>query len=268
MGGLKQPLRKTYLRFLAGGLALSGMIPFAGFFSKDAILAGAFLSHHTTIWIIGIVTAMITAYYTFRIIYRTFHGPPADEHQVAHAHESPPVMMIPLTILAVLSLVGGWVGIPKLDIFSHFLESVLPVPAHEVSSTTEIVLVSVALAAAILGIFVARVLHLKRRDLAERLATQNPVTAPIHRLLERKYYVDEIYDALFVKPIYFISDKFLFRAIDVNIIDALVNDLALLLRATGKLFRKAQTGDARTYAAAILLGTLGLVIYFLWMVRG
>lgn len=268
MGGLKQPLRKTYLRFLIGGLALSGIVPFAGFFSKDAILMGAYLSHHLTIWIIGIITAFITAYYTFRVIYRTFHGPPADEHRTAHAHETPPIMMLPLSILALLSLVGGWIGIPGFDFFSHFLEPVLPVHQHEVSFSTELLLMITALVAGIVGILVARTLHLKRRDLAERMAKTNPLTAPIHHVLERKYYVDELYDALFVKPMYFLSEKILFRAIDVNIIDALVNDLALLLRGSGKLLRKVQTGDARTYAAAILLGTLGLVAYFLWAVKG
>lgn len=268
MGGLKRPLRKTYLRFLIGGLALSGIVPFAGFFSKDAILTGAYLSHHLTIWIIGIITAFITAYYTFRVIYRTFHGPPTDEHRAAHSHESPPIMMLPLSILALLSLVGGWIGIPGFDFFGHFLEPVLPVHQHEVSFSTELLLMITALVAGVVGILVARTLHLKRRDLAERMATTNRLTAPIHHVLERKYYVDELYDALFVKPIYFLSEKILFRVIDVNIIDALINDLALLLRGTGKLLRKVQTGDARTYAAAILLGTLGLVAYFLWAVKG
>lgn len=268
MGGLKQPLRKTYLRFLIGGLALSGIFPFAGFFSKDAILMGAYVSHHLTIWIIGILTAFITAYYTFRIIYRTFHGSPADEHLFTHAHESPPIMMLPLTILAILSLGGGWIGTPWSDFLGHFLEPVLPVHPHKITLSTELLLMATALVAGLVGILVARTFHLKRLDLAESLATTNSVTAPIHRVLERKYYVDELYDTLFVRPIYFLSEKVLFYAIDVNIIDALVNDLALLLRSTGKLFRRVQTGDARTYAAAILLGTLGLVAYFLWTVKG
>ena len=269
MGGLKKPLSKTYSRFLIGALALSGIVPFAGFFSKDAILFGAFTSEHAgkIVWIIGIVTAFMTAYYTFRIIVRTFLSPPADPKAVKHAHESPNAMLAPLTVLALLSLVGGFVGIPGYSVIGKFLEPMFPPAHHEGSASLEIILTLVALAIAAAGIYVAYFTQLKRPAIAERLANEQPVISRLHRLLLNKFYVDEIYDALIVRPIRFFSEKVLWRILDVNIIDGIVNDTAQFLRGAGGIFRAFQTGDARTYAAAILLGTLGFIAYFLWMVR-
>jgi len=271
MGGLKKALPKTYLYFLIGGLAISGIIPFAGFFSKDAILLGAFLHepYGKILYGVGLFTAFMTAYYTFRVIYRTFLKPPDDPHTTEHAHESPPVMLLPLSILAVLSVIGGFVGIPipGYNVFEQFLEPVFPKSVVEVSHNTEIVLIFVALTSAVLGILLARQMHYKHPENADRLASQNPFFAGIHNLLFHKWYVDEIYDRVFVRPIYFISDKILYRIVDVQLIDALVNDTGELLRGIGNRFRRLQTGDTRSYAAAILLGALGLVAYFVWMVR-
>jgi len=269
MGGLKKPLSQTYWRFLIGGLAISGILPFAGFFSKDRILGAAFVAHPggKIVWAIGLITALMTAYYTFRIIFKTFLSPPKDPHAVEHAHESPPVMMIPLTILAFLSVVGGFVGLPGYDWIGHFLAPVFPAVQHEMNSTTEMILGAIALLAGAGGIYIAYVVHLKKPEIAEKLANEQAVTSAIHRELENKYYVDEIYDAIFVRPIRFVSEKILYRIIDVEIIDAIVNDVAKILRGTGAIFRWFQTGDARNYAAAILLGALGLIAYFLWMVK-
>jgi NADH-quinone oxidoreductase subunit L len=270
MGGLKGPLKKTYQRFLVGSLAIAGIVPLAGFFSKDAILLGAFLSHHggKALWAIGSLTAFMTAYYTFRVIFRTFYGEPRDHHLHEHAHESPAVMIVPLSILAVLSIVGGWVGIPGMDVFSKFLEPVLPLSEHKVSHALEYGLMAGALAVAILGILTARHFHLKRPEVADRLETEDGIVSRIHSLLLHKWYVDELYDAIFVKPILFLSDRVFFRIIDVNIIDGLIDDVAAFVRGAGGVSRKMQTGDARTYAAAILIGTLGLVAYFVWKVNG
>jgi NADH-quinone oxidoreductase subunit L len=269
MGGLKGPLAKTYWRFLIGGLAISGIFPLSGFFSKDAILLGAYFSEPwgKTIWAIGLITALLTAYYTFRVIFRTFHTPPENPHITEHAHDSPPIMMIPLTILAVLSIAGGWVGIPGYDLFARFLEPVLPEMRHPVNLTTELTLMFVALGAGLLGIFIAYRVHLQRPELAQE-ALDKPFFARIHTLLARKFYVDEIYHALIVRPVYLFSERVLYRTVDVNIIDGIVNDTAALLRGTGNVFRRFQTGDARTYAAAILIGTLALIVYFLWTVKG
>ncbi|HEY4492467.1 MAG TPA: NADH-quinone oxidoreductase subunit L, partial [Acidobacteriota bacterium] len=141
MGGLRKPLKKTYLRFMVGGLALAGIIPFAGFFSKDAILLGAFSSERAgvVVWAVGLITALMTAYYTFRILFRTFLAPSQNPAVTEHAHESPPVMLIPLTILAFLSFAGGLIGTPLNDMFGHFLEPVFPSTHHEIGFTTEIV---------------------------------------------------------------------------------------------------------------------------------
>ena len=270
MGGLKEPMPKTYLRFLIGALAISGIFPLSGFFSKDAILLGAFLFHPGGIlaWAIGTITAFLTAYYTFRIFYRTFLAKPADPHNIEHAHESPNVMILPLSILALLAIVGGWVGIPGYDAIGHYLEPVFPKVQHEIPMTKELMLMGLALVIAILGILLARQLHYKNTALADRLATENPFLSKVHSVLFHKWYVDEIYDALFVRPIYFFADRVLFRIVDVNLIDGIVNDTAAFLNRVGLLFRKIQTGDARTYAAAILAGTLGLILYFMWTVKG
>jgi NADH-quinone oxidoreductase subunit L len=270
MGGLKSPMPKTYWRFLVGALAISGIVPFSGFFSKDAILLGALLSHPggTLAWAIGTFTAFLTAYYTFRIFYRTFLVKPADPHNIEHAHEAPPVMIFPLTILAVLALIGGWVGIPGYDAIGHYLEPIFPKVEHHIAMNKELMLMGFALLVALLGIAVARQFHFKKTEVADRLATENPLVSKIHSLLFHKWYVDEIYDALFVRPIYFLSDRVLFKIVDVNLIDGIVNDVSTFLNRFGMLLRRIQTGDARTYAAAILAGTLGLILYFVWTVKG
>ncbi|HSP07489.1 MAG TPA: NADH-quinone oxidoreductase subunit L, partial [Acidobacteriota bacterium] len=223
MGGLKGPLKKTYQRFYIGGLAIAGIVPLAGFFSKDAILLGAFMSHPygRILWGVGSVTAFMTAYYTFRVIYRTFNGEPRDPHLYEHAHESPAVMIVPLSILALLSIIGGWIGIPGMDYIGKFLEPVLPQSHHEIDQTLEYGLMAGALAVAILGILLARYLHKVKPQVADKLAEENGFFASIHKLLLNKWYVDEIYNALLVRPIVFISEKVLFRIVDVSIIDGI-----------------------------------------------
>jgi NADH-quinone oxidoreductase subunit L len=269
MGGLWKPLGKTGMRFWIGGLALAGIFPFAGFWSKDSILLGAWNLEHggKIVWAIGLITAFITAYYTFRVIFRVFHVPATDKKAVKHAHESPSVMLFPLTILAIFSVIGGWIGTPWWDKFDHFLEPVLKNTHHEMTMGSEISLMFIALLMAAAGIYIAYQFHFKKAELAAQLLEQKPVLARVHQILFRKYYVDEIYDAIFVRPILFFADRILFRIVDVNMIDALVNDTAMFLRNAGGFFRGFQTGDARTYAAAILVGTLGLLVYFVWMVR-
>ncbi|MCI0413923.1 NADH-quinone oxidoreductase subunit L [bacterium] len=269
MGGLWGPLRKTGQRFWIGGLALAGILPFAGFWSKDTILLGAFSMEHGKwiVWSIGLITAFLTAYYTFRVIFRIFHAEPEDAHVVKHAHESRQVMLFPLTLLALLSIIGGWVGTPWMNAFGHFLEPVFDTPHHKINMGTEVSLMLAALIVAAGGIYLAYQIHYKKPEVPAQLLASKPYLARIHQILYRKYYVDEIYHAIFVRPILFLSEKLFFRVIDVNMIDAFVNDIGAILRSTGGAFRRLQTGDARAYAAAILIGTLGLLAYFAWMVR-
>lgn len=270
MGGLKAVLKKTGLFFFIGSLALAGIFPFAGFFSKDAILLGAFTSHNggMVIWALGLITALMTAYYTFRVVFRTFYGEPRDKHLFEHAHESPNVMLVPLGILAFLSIVGGLVGVPMFNVFDEFMEPVFPKVHHEIAMSTELGLMAVALVIAGFGIFLAWNFHLKKAETADKMLAENAFFAKIHSLLFHKYYVDEIYFAIFVRPILFISEKLLFRGFDVNIIDGIVNDTGAIFRGIGKQFRRMQTGDVRAYAAAMLIGALGLIAYFVWMVKG
>jgi NADH-quinone oxidoreductase subunit L len=270
MGGLGAKMKYTYLTFYVGGLAISGIPPLSGFFSKDAILVGAFANPYLgrLVWLVGTVTALMTAYYTFRIIYKTFDAPVQDAHLAEHAHESPKVMIVPLVILAVLSAIGGLIGTPLFDVFARFLEPVLPASHHEIAHNTEYILLAIAIVVGVAGWRLAKYVHLTKPRIAENLANKNPVTAAIQRLWGRKYYIDELYDTIFVRPVAWISECVLYRVIDVHMIDAAVNDIAMFLRGAGGQVRRLQTGDARSYAAAILVGTLGMVLYFLWKVKG
>lgn len=158
-----------------------------------------------------------------------------------------------------------------MDVLGRWLEPVLPAPAHEVQPATEYWLMGFSLSVALVGILIAWYFHRRKTEVADRLETQNPIFSRIHSLLFHKWYVDELYNAVFVRPILWISEKVLFRVIDVSIIDGIINDVGSFLRGAGGVSRRMQTGDARAYAAAILLGTLGLIVYFaysLWKVNG
>ena len=271
MGALKSKLPRTHWTYLFGTLAIAGIFPFAGFFSKDEILFYSF-ERHAGFWIIGAVAAIMTSFYMFRSVFMTFYGKSRVEHDVAHhLHESPSIMTVPLMILAFLSLVGGLVGIPILHGWHVFGDFVAPVfaPAkaileggkhhaahHELAA--ELILMGVSLAIAIVGLLYARFMYITDPDAADRMIERFP---GLHRLVYNKYWIDELYDVLFVNSIVNFS-RFLWRAFDDSVIDGIVNGVGSVVRGWGSALRWLQTGLVKDYALSILIGVLVLIGYF------
>ena len=289
MGGLSKKIRWTYVTMLTATLAIAGFPPFAGFFSKDSILLSAFQSEYGgrqvgyTLYGFGLATALLTSFYMFRLMFLTFHGKQRyDEHQV-HVHESPKTMLGPLVILAVLSLVGGWFAAPAFlpggtDYFAKFLEPVFsPVyrsaglrgletllPGAEARSI-ELWLAGVAVLIALIGSLVAYWLYLERPEKADGLAKS---LKPAYTTLQNKYYVDELYAALVVKPLLWISTNVLWKAADVAAIDGAVNRIADGARAIGDRVRHAQSGNTRSYAVWVVVGALAIIAVILFWPSG
>lgn len=259
MGGLRKYLPTTFWTMTMGVLAIAGMPFFSGFFSKDEILLQAFVSPYSrpVLWGLGTVTAGLTAFYMFRLWFLTFFGPERmDEPTRHHIHESPPNMTVPLRILAVLSVVGGLVGLPAawfhvpvlgtllrpLEAIQihHFLEpSIWKVPAahgttHAPSLGLEFLLMLASVGAGLIGFLVAYVLYHRRPELPDRVAA---ASEPLYTLVANKYYVDEIYDALVVRPLLGLAN--LLAWLDVWVVDGLVNGTAWLTRTVADLSGRA-----------------------------
>jgi NADH-quinone oxidoreductase subunit L len=275
MGGLKKTLPQTYWTYVIGALAIAGVPGLAGFFSKDEILHAAAADGQWVLWAVGLITAGLTAFYMFRSVFLTFHGKFRGTHeQEHHLHESPPVMTIPLWILAVGAVFAGYVGIPKLlsagrdlNWFHHFLEPVIAQPQgleageHTLGTGVELLLLVITIAVALAGIFLAWRTYgddlglAKGRTWAERYPG-------LHRLLVNKYYVDELYDRLIVRPLAWMSRLF-WKVVDTFVIDGAVNAGAFLTELTGDVGRFSTTGNVRNYA---LYFFLGVILLFWWIV--
>jgi NADH-quinone oxidoreductase subunit L len=307
MGGLKDQLPITYWTFLIGALAIAGVPGLSGFFSKDEILYRTFASGHVRLWTVGLITSLLTAIYMFRLVFLAFHGlsraasaaqPGGDVHGApehpaptaqalhpapaaqppappaaaqgshgGHIHDAPPPMAIPLLVLAIGSVVAGYVGFPAVlggsNWFEHFLEPSFGVQAAEETAEhgPELLLMLVSTAVAVAGIGIAVYFFLKNRAAADRLAER---AAGMHRVLEHKYYVDEIYDAAIVQPILIVSEQGLWKGVDVRVIDGAVNGVGETVAGSGELLRRLQTGSVRAYAASLLLGVVFILGYYLW----
>ncbi len=277
MGGLKKHMPVTYWTFLFATLAISGIPPFAGFFSKDEILWKALSSPqgHWGLWLIGFVAAGMTAFYMFRLVFLTFHGQcRADEKTKSHLHESPYLMTVPLMVLGVLSIVGGFVGIPEIlgggNGFHHWLAPLLGNEngAVEVSAGTahwphavEYVMIALSVAVAAAGIWGAWVFYIKQPEKPKALAERWPL---LHQLVYNKYYVDEIYNVFIVQPIRLTSTFLLWKMFDAGVIDGLVNLTGSSVRGLGRVAAKLQNGYAQAYAVTFLIGVLLLVGAFVW----
>jgi NADH-quinone oxidoreductase subunit L len=260
MGGLSKVLPDTHKVMLIATLAICGIIPFSGFVSKDAILWAAFAGpfHSRVIWLTVLAAAGLTAFYMFRLYYLTFQGP-ARWPQGLVPHESPRIMVVPLWILAVLSVVGGFIGWPHSlggsDRFAEFLSPVwpaLPEGAHG-ELFTEWFLMALTLALSIGGILVARHLYLTH---TARAATLSLRFQGLKRLLANTYYVDQIYDALFVTPVVLLGRVF-WRLGDVTVIDGIAHGLGGFTRLLGRAGARLQSGLLRTY---ILMFAFGVVL--------
>jgi NADH-quinone oxidoreductase subunit L len=289
MGGLRVYMPWTFLTMSIATFTISGFPPLAAFFSKDEILWKAYSDpvHGSWVfWLIGVITAFITSFYMFRLWFLTFFGdyrgavaheghdssPAPAEHGHGHGHggphESPWVMLGPLVILAILSIVGGWVGIG--DRFEHFLAPVLQsgavaelAPTGEAAGKgTEILLTLISVSVAVLGFLLAWTLYLRRPELPARIAT---ALGGLYNAVSHKYYIDELYAALFVKPLIDGSTTILWHGIDQGVIDAAVNDSADAARHVSDKARHMQSGNLRSYAGWVAAGGAVVIAYMVWM---
>jgi NADH-quinone oxidoreductase subunit L len=320
MGGLRTKIPVTFWVVTIATFAIAGFPPFAGFFSKDQILGAVFHSPYggPVIWAVGLITAGLTSFYMFRLWFMTFfgeykpdadlgdahalataHAAPAhgaDPHASSHGddshghgsvHESPWVMLAPLVVLAVLSVVGGWVGVPEFlqghNEIEHFLSPVMqsgPAVAGEAAATShdatashadeasqekpgeELLLAGSSVGVAALGLFFAWLLYYKQRDLPDR------ITGKVHGLymmVLHKYYVDEGYGAIFVKPLLALSTIVFWRGIDQGVIDGLVNGAGTTSKGIGNELRRMQSGNIRSYAAWVAIGGAAVIAYMVWL---
>ena len=263
MGGLKKYMPITYWTFLLATLAISGIFPFAGFFSKDEILFHSLVSGHYVFWGIATVAAFITAFYMFRAVFMTFCGESRVDPHV-HPHESPPLMSVPLMALAGLSVVGGFVGFPIIagaNKFRDFLAPAITPLVHEVHAPAwfEITMMIFSMAVALAGIYTAYRMYIKRPELPEKVVEKIPV---VYDLVFHKYYMDEIYDATVVEPIKNGSD-FLWHGVDENVVDGAVNGSATTIGWLSSHLRKLETGFVQNYALALLIGVVLITGYLI-----
>ena len=300
MGGLKRYLPVTYWTFLIGSLAIAGVPFLSGFFSKDEILYETFREGHTLLWLIAAFTSLLTATYMFRLVFLTFHGAPSHEigatshdvgatshgvgatsHQVGaglHPPDAPPAMAFALIVLAIGSVLAGYVGVPHAlgghNALAGWLapsfraaEAVGPdsfegvAEAEAASAPLELALMGVSSAIAVGGIALAAFIWLRRRELAAAMALRYP---RLHRLLLHKYYVDEAYDAAVVHPIHAGSEHALWRSIDVAVVDGAVNGAGAIVASGSTALRRLQTGSVRAYAGSMLIGVVVILGYYLW----
>jgi NADH-quinone oxidoreductase subunit L len=278
MGGLRTKIPVTYWTMLMGTLAIAGAPLFSGFFSKDAILFQSYTSPYgnTLLWGVALLAALLTSFYMFRLIFLTFHGAPRfDEHHI-HVHESPRNMTVPLIVLAVLSVAGGWMAAPVLwhggDHFDEYLapvfadaaairEAAAGAAAHDLY-TLELLLMGAAVLVSAIGFFVAWRFYVARPATPEKLAES--LHAP-YRLMLNKYYVDELYDAAVVRPIQRTSETVLWRFFDAGVIDGSVNGVAAVARGVGNRVRRLNSGNTRSYAAWVVTGAVLFAALLLWI---
>jgi NADH-quinone oxidoreductase subunit L len=274
MGGLRKKIPITFWTMFMATLAIAGAPGFSGFFSKDEILNEA-QRVSPVLWGLGVLTAGLTSFYMFRLLFLTFFGSQRyDEHKV-HVHESPKSMTIPLIVLAILSVCGGWMAAPQLvggvNRFQQFLAPVLSSAAEQAPATAESTggneilqaLTGAPVIAGLLGFLLAWWLYIKSPETPKKLA--DSLSAP-YKLLSGKYFIDELYQAVIVRPLVWISDRFLWHVVDEGAIDGTVNGVALVASETGDRLRRVNTGNIRSYATWIVLGALVFTSLLLWMV--
>ncbi len=323
MGGLRKLIPWTFGTMTVATLAIAGIWPFAGFFSKDEILWQTFSSKafssvagpemNIVLWLLGIITAFMTSFYMFRLWFMTFFGErresafpahdpahasahgtgddhdPSQDHGHGGVHESPWSMLGPLVILAVLAAIGGWVGVPHaLGGSNHFESFMRPAFEHEAVTPvghktpnpeapnpaqagtaephgdvgTELALTGLSLAIAFGGFGLAWLLYYKRRELPDQIAAR---IRGLYQTVLNKYYVDEIYNAVIVRPIMWFSTKVLWRTVDVAIIDGTVNHVAADTRRISDRSRRMQSGNVRSYAGWVAAGAAVVLAFMIWV---
>jgi NADH-quinone oxidoreductase subunit L len=301
MGGLRKRIPVTFWTMTMGVLAISGIPPLAGFFSKDEILYRAFTSDNPLgklLWFVGLVTAGITSFYMFRLWFKAFFGPEHfEEHtdlhdhgaavhaysgshtvmvadpEESHAHgihESPWIMLFPLVVLAILSVIGGWVGIPIAfggsDEAEHFLqpifnEGVVGTVTNAGSHALELTLAAISILTAAIGFYIAFLFYYKKPRTAAALAGRAPA---LYRLVENKFYVDEIYSALIVAPLLMFTRLFLGGLIDGGIVNGAGAAAGGTTRGLSSLVRRVQSGNIRSYAGWLALGAAAVLLVMIF----
>jgi NADH-quinone oxidoreductase subunit L len=274
MGGLRKKIPWTFWTMFIATLAIAGTPGFSGFFSKDEILLAARRTS-TPLWALGILTAGLTSFYMFRLLFLTFFGTQRfDEHKV-HVHESPRSMTVPLVVLAILALGGGWMAAPHLlggpNYFDNFLSPVLSTASETAAASTEPsggtselvqVLFGAPVIAGLIGFLLAWWFYIRSPKAPKKLAES--LSAP-YKLLSGKYFVDEFYAAVIVRPLVWISDKVLWHTVDEGVIDGTVNGVARVSSETGDRLRYASSGNVRSYGAWVVLGAVVFTSLLLWM---
>jgi len=254
MGGLKNKLKITYITFFIGCLAIAGIPPLSGFFSKDSILLNAF-EHNRFLYVVGIFTSALTAFYMFRLLFITFHGNfRGTDEQRHHVHESPLAMTMPLIVLAILSIIGGFVGVPEVIIkggekLAHYMEPVIPVAQHTIAHSTELLLMGLTTMIAIIAIAFAWFRYRNYKD---------EQTGAFGKVLANKWYVDELYNTIIVQPVNklgVIANRYFER----SGIDAVVNGVGRLVNYGGRQMRWLQSGQVGSY---VLLMVISMVLFF------
>ena len=301
MGGLKKHIPITYWTFVIAAVAIAGVPGLAGFFSKDEILFETFAGGHQILWAMGILTSLLTATYMFRLVHLTFHGEERFGHGThapahpgtpapSHLHDAPWPMATALIVLALGSILAGYVGVPHAlggqnslgawlepafnatncgqpvttgALAGIAIEDCLPGEGGEAGEHAglELTLMVVSSLVALGGIGLATFLWLKNRQIPERMAQQY---SGLHRLLLNKYYVDEIYDATIVQPIKVVSTEGLWRGFDVKIVDGAVNGAGYFVSGVSIVLRLLQNGSVKTYAASMFAGVVAVLAYYLW----
>ncbi|MDB5228400.1 MAG: NADH-quinone oxidoreductase subunit 12 [Bacteroidota bacterium] len=264
MGGLKQKMPVTYITFFIATLAISGIPPFAGFFSKDQMLAEIFV-HNKILFALALLTSLMTAFYMFRLLFLTFFGDfRGTGIQKDHVHESPKSMTVPLMILAVLSVVGGFIGFPKElgheinfpNSIDAFLSSSVIPHVIEMSLNTELLLMTITVILILIVIFIARLLFLSRKDIPKGDDAPMPL---FKEVIYHKFYVDEIYEAVIVKPLNRIS-AILYNIVERLGIDAAINGIGTSVVNWSQLLRLSQTGGLGFYVIAMVVSIILLMI--------
>jgi len=266
MGGLKGKIKITFATMLIGTIAISGIPPFSGFFSKDEILAHAY-AHSTTFYVIGVFTAMLTSFYMFRMLYLTFYGKFRGTHeQEHHVHESPATITIPLIVLAILSMIGGMIGVPEVlgghHELEHFLAPVFEksnaiLGEHHLQANTEFILMGTSVLVALIALVYAYFKYVKGGSLPVADTEERPALTSISY---NKFYIDELYDLIIRKPLDFLS-TFFYNVVERLGIDGLVNGLGKGTIETSKGLRLLQTGNVGFYIFIMVLGIIAVLAY-------
>jgi len=288
MGGLRKKMPITFYTMVIATLAIIGFPGFSGFFSKDEILWKAFSSPNGSfaLWLVGVLAAALTAFYMFRLIFMTFFNEcRASEEVKKHIHEAPKSMTFPLIVLAFLSIVGGYIGIPAAlggsNIVEHFLEPVIGLgggkifqaaagtavlhevhtAAHHVSYMTEYILMAITTIIVLAGVGIAYMMYMQKRTIPEKLAQKHPL---FYKLLLNKWYIDELYEWNIIKPLHSFS-LFLWQVADVKIIDGIVNGTGRFFMRCGSTLRNIQTGYVQRYAVTFVAGTVAVIVYYIFV---